>query len=169
MADPISIMTMISMGAAAAGGGISAFGRMQEGAATAEMYKYKAAVAQQNAAYQRAAGEVAAQRAGMKSRFEMGQALAAQGASNLDVARGSAPLVRQGMQDVARQEQDIIRSDYARRAWGEEAEAKLDVAAGTQAKKAGYIGAVSSILGAASSVSDKWLTGRAAGMQIYGG
>lgn len=165
--DPITL-TMISMGAAAAGGGIAAFGKMQEGAATAEMYKYKAAVAQQNAAYQRQAGEIAAQRAGMKSRFELGQTLAAQGASNLDVARGSAPLVRQGMQDVARQEQGIIRSDYARRAWGEEAEAKLDVAAAKQAKTAGYVGAASSILGAASSVSDKWMMGRVAGMNIYG-
>lgn len=168
MADPVSIMAAISMGATAAGGAIKAFGQMQEGDASAEMYKYKAAVAAQNAAYQRAAGEVSAQRSGMKSRFEIGQALAAQGASNLDVNRGSAPLVRQGMHDVAVQEQGIIRTDAARRAWGEEAEAKLDIEAGTQAKKASKIAAIGSILGAATSVSDKWMAGKTAGIKIYG-
>lgn len=167
MADPVTMMA-ISMGMTAAGGAVKAFGQLQEGEGSAAMYKYKAAVAQQNAAYEAAAGEVAAQRSGMKSRYELGQARAAQGASNLDVARGSAPLVRQSMHDVGLQEQGIIRSDYARRAYGQQEEAKLDVQAAKNVKKASQIAAVGSILGAATSVSDKWMAGKTAGIKIYG-
>lgn len=166
MAPPI--MLMAAMGATAAGGILGAFGKLQEGQATQQMYQYKAAVAEQNRKYQLQAGDVAAQRKGMEERYKIGEATVAQGASGLDINRGSAPLVRQGMHDVAIQEQGLIRSEFARRAYGEEAEAKLDIAAGKQAKYAGGIGAVSSILGAASSVSDKWLAGKAAGIQIYG-
>jgi len=164
MADPIS---MVALGATVAGGAVTAFGKMQEGQASAEMYKYKAAVAAQNAMYEQAAGDVAAQRSGMKTRFEIGQTRATQGASNLDVFRGSAPEVRDSMHDVGLQEQGITRANFLRKAYGEQEEAKLDVFAGKEARTAGEIGAAGSLLSTAGSVSDKWLQGRSIG--LFGG
>ena len=170
MADPVTIavMTGVSMAATAAGGALKASGQLQEGAATQEMYRYKAAIAEKNRQYESMAGEIEAQRRGMKSRFEVGQARATQGASNLDVYAGSAPLVRQSIHDVGVQEQAMARSEFGRRAYGYEAESLLDVAAGKQARKASKIAAFGTLLGTASSVSDKWLAGSQAGMKLYG-
>jgi hypothetical protein len=164
MADPITLMAVGSMAATAAGGGISAFGKYQEGQATAEMYKYRQAVAQQNAMYEQAAGDVAAQRSGMKTRYEIGETKVAQGAGNIDVMRGSAADVRTSEHDVGVQEQGITRANYLRRAYGLQEEAKLDVFAGKEAKIAGDIGAAGSLVSAAGSVSDKWLSGRKIGL-----
>jgi hypothetical protein len=164
MADPISMLAIGSSIATAAGGGIAAFGKYQEGQAASNMYAYKSAVAQQNALYQRVAGDIAAQRSGMKTAFQVGTTRAEQGRSGLDVYGGTAPLVTQGERDVGVEEQGIIQSDYARRAYGEQEEAKLDVVAGRQARIAGGIGAAGTLLSTAGSVGDKWLYGKQVGL-----
>lgn len=167
MADPISMMAVGGMVASAAGAGVKAFGDIQAGEASSKMYAYKAAVAEQNRRYQLQAGEIARQRSGMKTAQEIGQTTAIQGASNLDVASGSAARVRQSEKDVGIQEQGIITSDAARRAYGEEAEAGLDISASKQAKVAAGIGAAGSLLGGVSSVSDKWLAANKAGVPLF--
>ena len=146
-------------------GGIVKYGAAgQEAEATANMYRYKAAVAEQNRRYQLQAGEIAQERSGMKTASEIGQATAIQGASNLDVGSGSAVKVRQSMKDIGIQEQGIIRSDAARRAYGEEAEEGLDISAAKQAKITGQYKQLSILTDTASSVSDKWFSGYRSGM-----
>lgn len=157
MTDPVTAMAAISMGMTVAGGGVKAMGSVLSGRATEESLKYKAAVAEQNRQYQLMAGDVAQERVGMKERFQESQTKAIQGASNLDVDRGSAPLVRQSEHDIGIQEQGIERSKYARAAYGEEVEAQLDIQGAKMAKKAIPFDVASSLLGAGSSVSDKWL------------
>ena|SRR5882757_386847 len=177
MADPLTIAG-IGMGASAAGSILGAFGAEQGGQAQSQMYQYQAAIAQmnskiakQNADYTRAVGEVQAQQSGMKTRAQVGQTVATQGASGLDVNKGSNVAVRQSETEIGQYEQTVIRSNAAKKAYGYEveaasdtAQANLDTMAASQAEKAGDIGALSSLLGGASSVSSKWLQGRQIGL-----
>lgn len=145
------------------------------------MYNYQAGVAQmnaqiakQNADYATAAGEVTAQESGMQTRFKIGETVAQQGAGGLAVGSGSNARVVSGEQAIGQQDEAIIRSNAARQAYGYDVQAAQDTAqsqidqfAASNAKTAGDISAFGSILGAAGSVSSKWLT---AGQQgVFGG
>lgn len=180
MADPFTIAA-IGMGASAAGAGVSAFGAMQQGEAQAGMYGYQAGVAQlnkkialQNRDYALESGEVEAQRSGLQTRATAGKIKVAQGASGLGVNSGSAPLVRSSQELVGQEDEGIIRSNAARRAYGfeteainQEAQSNIYKMSGENAKTSGKINAISSILGGVASVSGKWLQGSSVG--LYGG
>lgn len=154
----------------AVGSGVSAYGQASAGEASASMYAYKAGIAKinaqiarQNADYARATGEVEAQQSGMQTRYQIGQTEATQAKSGLDVNRGSAELVRESEAEVGQENEAIIRSNAARRAYGYEVEAVKDTAEGTldqmassQSRQAGYIAAAGSIISGASSVASKW-------------
>lgn len=177
MADPFS-WAAIGMAASAAGAGVSAFGSASSGSSRAKMYQYQAGIAQmnekiakQNADYSRSVGEVTAQESGLKTRAQIGETRAIQGASNLDVNTGSPSLVRASEHEIGQQDQTIIRSDAARRAYGFDVEAAQARAQGniynlsaSSSRTAGNIGAISSILGGVSSVSSRWLQGRSVGL-----
>ena len=180
MADPVTI-GVVGMGASALGGVVNAFGNWFGGQTKGAMYDYQAGIAQMNAAVDRQnaqyalySGEVKAQQAGMKARFQIGQARADQGASGLDVSSGSAAAVRDGMFKIAQQDTSIIRSNAAKIAYGyqvdaasKEAEATLDKYAASTSRTAGLIGAAGSLLGAAGSTASKWQAGKTAG--LWGG
>lgn len=158
------------MAIGAIGGIIGAGGAAEAGQATANMYNYKAGIALmnkqinlQNADYERAAGEVAAQESGMRTRAVVGQEKAAQAGSGLDVNTGSAAAVRESQVEIGQQDENIIRSNAARRAYGYEVEATQDQSqaslygmAASQARIAGDIGAATSLLSAGTSVAAKW-------------
>jgi hypothetical protein len=177
MADPATL-AMSSMSLAAGGAVGKAFGSWFGGQAESNMYQYQAGVAkvnqqiaEQNAKYAVAAGEEKAQESGLKTRAEIGQTRAIQGASGLDVNRGSAVEVRASEADIGAENTAIIRSNAAREAYdykvqGFQAGAQSTIY-GMVAKNvvtAGNMGAVSSILGGASSVSDKWLQASQSGI-----
>ena len=152
------------MGTTAAGGILGMFGSLLGGKTQQAMYNYQAGIAKINAQYIRQAGEVEAQQSGMRTRAEIGQTKAIEGASNLDVNKGSAPLVRTSEAKIGQENMAIIRSNAAHRAFGQDVQASIDVSAGKNAVVAGEIGAASSILGAASSVSSKWMQGNQIGL-----
>jgi hypothetical protein len=166
------------MGATALGGATSAAGSIMGGQSQAAMYQYQSGVAlmnqqiaKQNADYAVYSGEVEAQRQGIKTREEIGQTIAQQGAGNLAVGSGSNARVVESERRVGAQDAALIRSDAAKRAYGYEvealkygAESTLDLMAGEKSKTAGYIGAASSLLGAAGSVSSKWLQASSVGL-----
>jgi hypothetical protein len=166
MADPISMIAVGSMAATAIGGGVTAMGQLQGGAAAKAMYDYRARIAQENAKYETALGERKAGELGMRQRAQAGQIKAAQGASGLDVSRGSAVEVQKSQGEIARIEQEDVRYSAARRAYGEETQAGLYTAAGKQAKTASYYEAAGTVLGSAGSVSDKWLQARSTGLLV---
>jgi hypothetical protein len=94
------------------------------------IHKYQAGVAEQNriiakanANYARDVGEVEAQQSGMKSRYEVGEMIASQGASGLDVNKGTGTKVRESMIDIGYYNQALIRSNAAKKAYGYEVEA----------------------------------------------
>src|ERR1017187_9704858 len=163
MADPISLSLM------AVGGATGAFSAFSSGQSQGSMYDYRAGVAKanqqislQNASYEIQGGEDRALISGERSRFRAGQIGAAQGASGLDVNRGSAPLVRSGQNIIAQQDQAVIRSNAGRLAYGQEvkgaeygAEATADTIAGSNARTSGDIGAVTSLISASSNVASK--------------
>jgi len=180
MADPVTIGA-ISLGATALGSGVSAFGSLMGGQSQSNMYQYQAGIAQmnaqmakQNADYALQEGEYEAQKEGLKTREVVGKTMAIQAAGGLDVNRGSAADVRKSEYEIGEENQAIARSSAAKKAYGFEVEAtsdtaqgQLDTMAASSSKTAGDIGAVSSILGGASSVSSKWLQGRDIG--LWGG
>lgn len=171
----------ISLGASALGGATSAFGSIMGGQSQAAMYNYQAGIAQinqqimqQSADYATAAGEVSAQESGMKTRAQIGQTIAQQGAGGLAVGGGSNARVVSSELALGQEDQALIRSNAARQAYGYEvqgvqdtAQSQLDTMAASKSQTAGLLGAAGSILGAAGSVSSKWLQASQTG--IFGG
>ncbi len=170
MADPFT-WAAVGMGASALGGVVGAVGAEQKGAADQAMYGYQSSVARmnaqialQNAAYTQRAGGSAAYQSGLKTAATVGVQKANQGASGVDVNSGSPFGIRQTTTELGQLDQNLIRTNYAKKAYGFEvesatktAEAGADVIAGQQASKAADIAALGSILGGVSSVSSKWL------------
>lgn len=141
------------------------------------MYNYQSGVAQMNAQIEKqnkdyaiAAGEVTAQESGMATRYKIGETIAQQGAGGLAVGSGSNARVVDSERAVGQQDEAIIRSNAARQAYGFDveaakytAESQVDQFAASNAKTSGYLNAFGSLLGAAGSVSSKWLTASNAG------
>ena len=179
----MAFMAPLGIGATAGGGILGALGSIMGGQAQAQQYQYKAGIAQvnqqialQNEGYQIQAGETRALESGLATRQRMGAITAGQGASNLSLNRGSAPLVRSSQAEIGSMEQGIIRQNAGRAAYGEAvkatgfgAEAGLDTMAAATSRTAGDIGGISSILGGAASVSSKWTQGKMAGLDMTGG
>lgn len=180
MADPVSIgvMGLVGMGAQAGGGLMGAIGSIMGGNAQNAMYQYQAGVAMlnkkvadQNAAWAVQAGDISAEEKGLAGAQEIATTKVGQAASGLDINTGSAARVRSDQASVSEYDQNIIRWDAAKKAYGYEvqgtmdvAQSQIDIAAGKNAKVAGEIGAVSSVLGATAGVSSKWTQGATAGV-----
>jgi hypothetical protein len=176
MAAPM--IGMLGMGSSLMGGLTGALGSIMGGSSQSAMYKYQAGiatmnakVAKQNAEYAIQSGESQSFQSGQKTRFQIGQQKTAQGASNLDVNSGSPSQVRDSQQAVGMVDQSTIRTNAGRKAYGFEvesaqdtAQAGADLAAAKNATTAGDIGAFSSIIGSAGSVSSKWLQGNQIGL-----
>lgn len=170
MADPISMMAIASIGATAAGAGVGAFGSYERGNAEQNMYNFRAQVANINAGIaekqaisETEAGEVRAEVSGLKTADRAGMERAGVAAGNLDPGSGSAKQVVASTHEIGDFEQQTIRNDAARRAYGQRVsefgditQANLDVAAGQGAKTASEFDVATSILGGVSSVGDKW-------------
>ena len=174
MADPVTIGAM----ALTAGGSIiSGIGAQKSGQANAAAYRYKAGVAllnkqinEQNASWAIQAGEAKAMTEGLKSREAIASTKVVQSGSGFDVNSGSNEKVRETQTDVAQYDQNVIRWDSAKTAWGYEtkattdvAEANLDQMAASQAEEAGTLGMFGSFISGAGNVAGKWMQGKSAG------
>lgn len=163
-------MAGVGMGATAAGGILSAFGAYGKGQADSNMYTYQSGVAQvnkqinlQNADYARKTGEVEAQASGMKTRQQLGGIVAAQSGGGLAIGKGSNQQVVDSQESIGEYDQSIIRSNAAKKAYGfdveaskDEAQSQMDLMAAKQSRGAGRLGAITSLLGATTSVAGKW-------------
>ena len=173
-------MALAGYASAVAGAGVAAYSAHEQGVAQSKAAAYQAQVARNNQAMAAQYATMETQKGAQleeQKRLQTAQAegsvRAAAGASGLDPnATGSSPLRLQG--DTAMLgEQDAltIRANAARAAYGYKvqglnygAQAGLDEAASADAARAGALGAFSSIIGGASSVSDKWLSYRREGV-----
>lgn len=168
----------VGIGASLAGGLLSAFGAQKEGEATQQMYNYKAQVAKinadinrQNAAWALTKGEKEATQYGMKAAQQRGAIRTAQGASGLDVNSGSAKEVQRSQEAIKNMDMSTIREnaakvayDYETKAYMDENQSTLDIMSGKNAKSAGNLKAIGSIIGSVSSVSSKWQHGSSIGL-----
>ncbi len=173
-------MLAASIGLGVAGTATSAMGQISQGNAEAAKYKYQSSIALinkdialQNARYERDAGEVEAQKVGLAGRYRMGMIRAGQGAGGFDVNFGSNQRVQESQQSVISHDEDVVRANAARRAYGHEIEAtsatnqsKLYEASASNAKTAAMFNATSTILEGASKVAGKWYGASSAGLTL---
>ena len=167
----IETIAAISIASGAASGVLGAFGADKKADAEQKMYAYKAQVAKNNAIIAernadaaRESGAVKGQISDLRTKSLIANQLVAQAASGLDVNSGTNVNVRESTHDVGRLDTLTIIANagkeavgYLAQASGFEAEAQLDTMAGNNARTAGDINIASSLLGGATSVSDKYL------------
>lgn len=192
--DPFSLTAATALGASAgtsgaigaAGAGLSilggltsALGLSNKGDADASMYSYKAGIAKMNASIERqnsdyslTAGDANAQRSGLTTGFTIAKEKTSQAANGFDVNTGSAVEVRDSTRSAGLIDQDTIRTEAGRQALGHrnaaanyDAEATGDIMAGDNARRAGKIAALGTLIGTAGSVASKWTQAS----QVWGG
>jgi hypothetical protein len=146
-------------------------GQSQQYQAQQAMYYYQAGIAldnqqieKQNKGFALQQGEQQAMQSGMRTRAQVGEIKAAQGASGFDLNKGTQPMVPAGQEKIGQIDQATIRSnankaafDYDVSAFQYGAQATVDQFAAANAAKASGIAQESSILGTAAGVSSKWL------------
>jgi hypothetical protein len=141
-------------------------GRAQGASASyaSQVARNNAIVAEQNAQYAITVGEGQAVQQGMKTGALIGTQKAKQGASGVDVNMGSPAAVRESTAELGRFDELTILSNamqkahaFRTQAMNFEAEAGLHSQRASYARTAGMIEGFSSLIGGASSVSDKWL------------
>ena len=148
----------------------SVFGKIQEGQAAADAANYQAQVnrnnqilADQNARYAADAGAAQAQSQDFETRAVLGTIEAAQGASGFDVDSPTSRDVRRGAAQLGRLDAQTLMANamltsrgYSAQAANFGAQAELDKLKASNARTAGWTGALGSLLGGASSFSSKW-------------
>src|SRR6266403_1827239 len=129
MADPFT-WAAVGAGSSLLGGIFGAAGAEQKGAADQAMYNYQAGVAKlnqrialQNASYAQEAGGSAAFQSGLKTAFTRGQQMVDQAGSGIEVGSGPAAGVRKSTTDLGIYDQNLIRTNFAKKAYGFEVEA----------------------------------------------
>jgi hypothetical protein len=127
------------------------------------MARRNAQINLQNSDYALTAGDLNAERSGLTTGFTIGKQRVAQAANGFDVNTGSDAAVQDSTRDIGVIDQNTIRTDAGRQALsfrnvaaGETAEASQDEIAAANARKAGGINALATLIGTAGSVASKW-------------
>lgn len=161
----MAFVVPLAIAAAAGSAVIGGIGAFQSAHAASESAKYNsemaannATIAKQNATWASQAGEAQAGTAGLKTRAQAGSIIANEAASGVDVGNGSAAKVQSSATQLGELDAINIRGNAARTAYGYDVQSSSDTAQGQldrfqsgQDMTAGYLGAASSILGAAGN------------------
>jgi hypothetical protein len=179
MADPVTAgIGLLGIGLSAAGGIVGAQGAAYTGQAQKAQADYQAAIAGMNAKlaeadarYAEEAGVSEQVVAGLRGREAVGAIKAGFGAGNIDPTKGSARNVITSQEVVNQFNQEMILANAAKRAYGfrvqaagDTAQGRLYTLAGQTAETAAGYGVTSSLLGAAGSVSSKYLQAKQSGL-----
>jgi len=171
-------MGVIGLGSSIAGGLMSALGASAQGEANAQMYQYQAQVARinaqidkQNAEWTRSSGEMQMLQMGQKQAQQEGQVRTGFAASGLDVNSGSAAEVQRSQRALDQLDQQVKRTDISKAAYDYDVKSVMDLNQATgyelaaqNAKTAGDMQAMTSMIGTAGNVSSMWFRGGQAGM-----
>lgn len=163
----VAVIPMVLAGASAL---ISAAGAKQQADAQARASEYQAAVAQQNqqvanqyADMEKARGEQLAQQKQTETAQREGAMQTAIAANGLDTGTGSALRLSNDTLAMGDLDARTIRYNASKAAYGYQTQsvsygnqASLDMMAAQDARNSGNLGAFSSIISGAASVSDKW-------------
>lgn len=170
MADPFSLAAL-SLGATVVGAGINAYGASKTADANAQASVYQSQVAANNkkiadlnAAYAITSGRSQAFSNDLKTAQTVGAQKTAQAANGLDVNSGTNVNVRQSTEEIGRLDTLTLMNNAMKQAGGFTAqglnfaaESQLDLMKAKTSETTGDIGVATSLLGGASSFSDKWL------------
>ena len=176
-------LQMLSMITGGVGAVTSAIGASNTGQANSAAAQYQAAVARNNATvaennaqYALAAGRTSEQAQRMKTAQMIGAQRASMAANGIDIGSGTPLNIQESTGQVGEMDALTIRNNAMRQAYGYRVQASdfnanaglLDMQA-SNARKAGTIGAFSSIVGGAGSVADKWLRWKSPSTPAYQG
>lgn len=149
---------------------MSTVGALQQGEAASAADKYNgqiamanSQIANRNAVQASEAGEIQAANSGMKTRANAGSIKANQGASGVDVNKGSPVDVRTSQDQLGKLDALTIRSNAAKQAYGYETQSFSDTAQGTldataakNDEMAGEFNAATTLLGKGSDAGTKY-------------
>ncbi len=145
-------MTLIALGAMAAGTAVSAVGQIKAGNRQKEAGDANAAILEARARDARALGTDEEQRYRANVRGLIGSQRAGFAAQGVDVGSGSAADVQADAAYLGELDALTIRNNAAREAWGYEVEADQARKGGEIAKRESRWGAVTTVAGGASSI-----------------
>jgi hypothetical protein len=161
-----------SLAIAAVGAGVGAYGAVQQASAARQADEYQAQVAANNQTIANENASMATQQGQQQNAAkeeqtaqQIGDERAVTAASGIDPNTGSAVRIQGGTAALGALDSATILNNAKTAAWGYQTQG-MDYAAnasllqeeGSNASAAGALGAFSSIVGGASSVSNKWAT-----------
>jgi hypothetical protein len=157
------VVSTVATAASAATAGVSAYSSYKQSQFQAKVAQNNAEIAANNAKQAAQAGSVAESVSRMATSRKVGAALAAQGASGVDVASDSSSDLRGALVNEGELDALTIRHNAASNALGFmqqsagfSSEASLDKRAGRMAAAGGVLNVGSSFIGGASSVASKY-------------
>jgi len=162
-----AVMPFLSIASTVVGGVFSAIGQQRQAEAQANAANYNAAVARNAALFAQQQGEVNAQAADRRTAAMIGRQRAAYAAGGLDVNSGSPLDIQADTAQFGRLNSLTIRNNAARQAYGYQANAKLDAASASNYESAGNTAMIGSLIGAGTSVGDKWSSYAQAGVDPF--
>ena len=151
MADPVTWGVAI----AAVGATVNAVGAIRQGQAAGAAADYNAKIASQNAQIADAQGEAAAQAQQRDAQRRMGAAVAAYGASGVQMSDGSPADVLADSARMAELDKLTTKYNYKLRALGHSNQAALDSASASNYRSSGYVSAAGSLLSGYGSLIPK--------------
>lgn len=160
----IGALAGIGMAASAISGVVGGVGSVMAGQSAQAAAEYRASVGRRMATFALEKGDVEAQTQGFKTGKVLSAQTAAQGASGLDVRGGSATETRATAAQMGRLDELTILNNAFNKSEALKSQAELDTMAGEAANLEGWLKGAGSILGSASSVSDKWLSYKTRGV-----
>jgi hypothetical protein len=159
-----------AIGLGVVGAGVSAYGAIKQGQATAAADKYQAQVAandaiiaSQNAEYATQSGQAKATTTSLQNRAQLGKVVAAEAASGVDVNTGSAADAQTTQREMGTVDTQQVVNNAAITAYGYrtqavnyQANSQLLAAEAPQAATAGDIAAAGGLLSSAGSLGMQW-------------
>lgn len=141
-----------AMALMAVGTGMQAYGTYQEGKAESEANKYNAEIMRQKAKDAADAGEKEKQKAALQNKQLLGRQMAQLAANGVDLTSDSPLEIFQQTAEWGERDRQEISDNTAREMWGYNSQASLYDSAAKNAKRAGKIGAFSTLLNGAGNL-----------------
>lgn len=141
-----------AMALMAVGTGMQAYGTYQEGKAESKANQYNAEIMRQQAKDAVAAGEKEKQKAALQNKQLLGRQMAQLAANGVDLTSDSPLEIFQQTAEWGERDRQEISDNTAREVWGFNSQASLYDAAAKNAKRAGKIGAFSTLLNGAGNL-----------------
>lgn len=147
MCDPLTAMVIGGIGV-----GMQAYGTYQEGQATSQVNKYNANIMRQQAKNAVVKGNEEKAKTALQNKQLMGRQMAQMAANGVDLTSDSPLEIFQQTAEWGERDRQMIEDNTARDVWGYNSQASLYDAAGKNAKRAGKLGAFSTLLGGSANL-----------------